>query len=165
MIRTSIVLLFLFATAPALAQEPVGCDKFKWSLDRERALLANPSPVASGAELTPSLDAAVKMALVPFVDAKLPAPPSRLPKKPDSYAGFISVPYLQKPGMYRISLSKGAWIEVLQNGHQVKSVASSGATGCDGIRKSVKFDLTTAPFTIELSDTTENSIAIVVTPD
>ena len=25
--------------APALAQEPVGCDKFKWPLDKERATL------------------------------------------------------------------------------------------------------------------------------
>ncbi len=36
------VVLFIAATllaaAPALAQEPVGCDKFKWPLDHERAL-------------------------------------------------------------------------------------------------------------------------------
>ena len=36
-------LFILFAlcvsAAPALAQEPVGCDKFKWPLDKERATL------------------------------------------------------------------------------------------------------------------------------
>ena len=38
--RTVIVAFAVWAiAAPALAQEPVGCDKFKWPLDKERATL------------------------------------------------------------------------------------------------------------------------------
>jgi hypothetical protein len=36
----------------------------------------------------------------------------------------------------------------------VKSGAFSGATGCEGIRKSVKFELAAAPFIIEISSVT-----------
>ena len=63
----------LLAAAPALAQEPVGCDKFKWPLDRERALLASPAQMPSGRRHARSRSAAaVTVALAPYADAKLP---------------------------------------------------------------------------------------------
>ena len=39
--------------APVLAQEPSGCDKFKWPLDKERATLTgtNLPKVASGSRI------------------------------------------------------------------------------------------------------------------
>jgi hypothetical protein len=54
---------------------------------------------------------------------------------------------------------------VIQDCREVKSGAFSGVTGCDGLRKSVKFDLTAAPFIIELSGTTAHTISLAVTPD
>jgi hypothetical protein len=39
-VKTLILVIAACAVAaPALAQEPVGCDKFKWPLDKERATL------------------------------------------------------------------------------------------------------------------------------
>ncbi len=70
-----------------------------------------------------------------------------------------------KPGTYKITLTEGAWIEVVQDGHAVKSGAFSGATGCDGVRKSVKFDLNGGPFIIELSGTKAQAVGVVVTQD
>ncbi|MGC1467586.1 MAG: hypothetical protein WA792_17855 [Pseudolabrys sp.] len=163
--RIFIALGVLLLTAPALAQEPVGCDKFKWPLDHERALLAKATPIASGGESAQPLSAAVTVTLARFSDAKLPVPPERAPKSPESYAGFIRVPAVPKAGTYRITLSEGAWIDVIQNGHMVKSGAFSGATGCAGIRKSVKFGLAPTPFAIELSGTKSRTISVVVTPD
>jgi hypothetical protein len=72
---------------------------------------------------------------------------------------------LPKPVTYRITLSQGAWIDVVQEGREVKSSAFSGATGYDGVRKSVKFELAAAPFIIEISGTTAHTIGVVVTPD
>ncbi len=159
MVRSSLGLIALLMAAPAFAQEPVGCDKFKWPLDHERALLANPSRTASGGEMLQPLAAAVMPALVPFADAKLPAAPSRAPKSPDSYAGFV------RERAPRITLSRGAWIDVVQDGRELKPGAFGGATGCDGIAKSVKFELAAAPFVIELGGTPAHAIAFVVTPD
>ena len=62
-------------------------------------------------------------------------------------------------------MSKGAWIDVMQNAHALTSNAFSGARGCDSIAKSVKFELAAAPFIIEISGTTAHAIAIVVTSD
>ena len=164
--RSYLALVALLLAAPAFAQEPVGCDKFKWPLDRERTMLANPVVVvASGSEVQQPLAAALMVTLVPFADANLPMAPSRAPKSPDSYAGFVRVSALPRAATYRITLSEGAWIDVVQDGHDVKSSAFSGAMGCDGVRKSVKFELTAAPFIIEISGTIAHASAVVVTPD
>ncbi len=163
--RNCFALTVLLIATPALAQEPVGCDKFKWPLDHERTLLTSPSPTASGGEMQKPLDAAVMVKLEPFADAHLPTAPSRAPKSPDTYAGFVRASALQKSATYRITASQEAWIDVVQDGHAVKSTAFSGAKGCDGVRKSVKFDLAAAPFIIEISGTRTPAIAIVVTSD
>ncbi len=164
MIRPVLIAMALLAAAPALAQEPVGCDKFKWPLDHERALLASPSQKLSGADLPQPLGAAVTVALVPYAEARLPALPSRTLMAADSYAGFIKAA-APKSGTYRVTLSAPAWIDVIQNGHTLQSTAFSGASGCAGIAKSVKFELAAAPFIVELSSTTAHTLTFVVTAD
>jgi hypothetical protein len=147
-----------------LAQEPVGCDKFKWPLDKERATLNGTDlpKVASGDRVTWPIPWATSVALVPFDDAKLPTPPESAPKSAGTSAGFIQVAAPARAATYKITVSEAAWIDVLQNGQTVKSSAFSGATGCDGVRKSVKFALTAAPFTIELSSVAASVIKIAV---
>jgi len=163
--RSSLALIVLLIAAPAFAQEPVGCDKFKWLLEQERALPASASEVPSGGEMPKPLTAAAMVTLAPFADAKLPIAPSHAPKSPDSYAGFVRVSALSKAGTYRVTLSKGAWIDVIQDGRQLKSGAFSGASGCENLAKSVKFELAATPFVIELSGTTAHAVGVVVTPD
>ena len=163
--RSHLALIALLLAAPAFAQEPVGCDKFKWPLDRERTMLANPTVVASGSEVLQPLAAAMMLTLVPLADARLPVAPERAPKSPDSYAGFVRVSGVPKAGTYRITLSEAAWIDVIQDGAARKATAHSGATGCDGVRKSVKFELAPGPMIIELSGTTAHAVVLVMTPD
>ena len=166
--RIFVVVSMLFSvtlTGSAFAQEPVGCDKFKWPIDKERAVLAAAAPIAPGGEIGQPLSGAVKLPLSPIADVTLPMPPSRQPKSPDSYAGFIRYAALPQAATYRVTVSEPAWIDVVQDGREVKSTAFTGALGCDGIRKSVKFDLSAAPFVIEITGTSAHEIAIAVTPD
>jgi hypothetical protein len=162
-----ITLIAIFVAAPALAEEPVGCDKFKWPLDKERATLNGTDlpKVASGDRVTFPLPFATIVALVPFADAKLPAAPERTPKSPDTFAGFFEVPAPKRPGSYKITLSAEGWVDVTQSGNAVKSTAFSGALGCEGVRKSVKFDLAAAPFTVELSGIKADSIKLAISGD
>jgi hypothetical protein len=44
-------------------------------------------------------------------------------------------------------------------------VAFSGATGCEGIRKSVKFDLKAEPFAVQLTNVPNNSIGVAISGD
>jgi hypothetical protein len=167
MMRSSalFVLALLTTTSAMAADEPSGCDKFKWNIDHARAALTAPDRVKlnSGGEL-PALPATgVTLALVTPADAKLPTPPERAPKD-GTFAGFTKFTSAPKAGSYTISLSTGAWIDVVQDGHFLKPTAFSGATDCDGIRKTMKIDLSATPFLLQISGARENSISLVVQP-
>lgn len=148
-------------------QEPVGCDKFKWAIDKERATLTGTDlpKLASGTRITWPIPWATIVTLTPFADAKLPIAPEVTPKSPASFAGFLEARAPAKAGIYKITLSLEGWIDVIQDGHAVKSTAFSGALGCEGVRKSVKFDLAARPLTLELSGVPANSIMIAVSRD
>jgi hypothetical protein len=77
--RTALLLaLVLFGAAPAwAAEEPSGCDKFKWPIERARAALTAPdrARLASGGELAALPATGLTLALVAPADAKLPNPP------------------------------------------------------------------------------------------
>ena len=142
-----ITALLLVVAAPArAAEEPSGCDKFKWPIERERAALTAPdrTKLTSGNELAAIPASGVTLALVPPGEAKLPTPPERAPKE-GTFAGFASFKTAPKAGVYTISLSAGAWVDVVQDGHFIKPAAFSGATDCDGIRKTMKYELKASP--------------------
>ena len=164
--RKCLLVTFLLAAAPAwAAEEPSGCDKFKWPIDRERAALTAPdrAKLTSGAELAALPATAVTLALVTPAEAKLPTPPERAPKD-GTLAGFASVKTAPKAGIYTVSLSAGAWIDVVQDGHFLKPKAFSGATDCEGIRKTMKYELSDKPFVLQVSGTKEPSISIAILP-
>jgi hypothetical protein len=162
----SVVVLLLLAAAPVrAAEEPSGCDKFKWNIDHERAALtaSDRARLTSGSELNALPSSGVILSLVAPAAAKLPTPPERAPKD-DTFAGFTSIKAAPKAGVYTISLSAGAWVDVVQDGHFLKPKAFSGATECDGIRKTMKYELSSSPFVLQVSGSKDNSIAIAILP-
>jgi hypothetical protein len=157
--------LLLLGAAPALAaEEPSGCDKFKWPIARERAALTAPdrAKLVSGSEQAALPSSAITLGLVASADAKLPSPPERAPKE-GSFAGFASFK-TTKAGLYTISLSSGAWVDLVQDGHFLKPVAFSDATDCDGIRKTMKYELSAQPFVVQISGARDNSLSIAILP-
>ena len=164
--KSCLVVLLLLGAAPAwAAEEPSGCDKFRWPIERERAALTAPdrAKLASGGELAALPSSGITLALVAPADAKLPNPPERAPKE-GTFAGFTSVKAAPKAGLYTVSLSAGGWVDVVQDGHFLKPKAFSGATDCDGIRKTMKYEISAAPFVLQVSGTKENSVSIAILP-
>ncbi len=156
--------LVLFGMAPAYAaEEPSGCDKFKWGIERERAALTAPDRVklASGGELAALPSPAMTLALRAPADARLPSPPERAPKQ-GTFAGFATFKSAPKAGIYTISLSAGGWVDLVQDGHALKPKAFSGATDCDGIRKTMKYEIAASPFVLQVSGTREDSVSIAI---
>jgi hypothetical protein len=163
-ILTFLAALTLGATSALAAEEPSGCDKFKWPIERERAALTAPdrAKLASGSEQAALPSSAITLGLVAPSEAKLPTPPERAPKD-GTFAGFTGIK-TTKAGLYTISLSAGAWVDVVQDGHVLKPVAFSGATDCDGIRKTMKYELAAKPFVLQISGTKENAISVAILP-
>lgn len=163
--RSYLFALLLLGTAPTFAaEEPSGCDKFKWPIERDRAALTAPdrARLASGVEQAAVPSSAITLGLVAPQEAKLPAPPERAPKD-GTFAGFTSIK-AAKAGLYTVSLSAGAWVDLVQDGHFLKPVAFSGATDCDGIRKTMKYELADKPFVLQISGAKDNSLSISILP-
>jgi hypothetical protein len=152
------------SAALALAQEPAGCDKFKWPLDKERATLTGSDlpKLPSGSRVKWPLPFATTATLLPFAEAKLLLPPERAPKSNNSFAGFIELTAPARSGTYKITLSSEGWIDVVQDGQRLKSIAATGATGCDGVRKSVKFELAAASLTVQFSGLEASSVGVAI---
>ena len=158
--------LVLLGTAPAWsAEEPSGCDKFKWDIEHERAALTASDRIklVSGGELNVLPSTGMIIALRAPAEAKLPSPPERAPKE-GTFAGFASFKNPPKAGIYTISLSAGGWVDVMQDGHFLKPKAFSVATGCEGIRKTMKYEISQNPFVLQVSGTREDSISIAILP-
>jgi hypothetical protein len=167
-IRLLPVIFALAASAlPALAQEPSGCDKFKWPLDKERATLTGTDlpKLPSGGRAVWPLPFATLVTLTPFADAKLAVAPERAPKSNHSFAGSIDVAAPARRGTYKITLSLEGWIDVVQDGKRLQSIAATGATGCNGVRKSVKFALAAAPFTVQFSGVEADSVGVAISKE
>jgi hypothetical protein len=170
--RGALVVAFLLVSlAPALfgpalaAEEPSGCDKFKWNIDHERTALtaADRAKLASGTEIAAMPSTGMILALRTPSEAKLPSLPERAPKD-GTFAGFTSFKTAPKAGIYTISLSAGAWVDVVQDGHFLKPKGFSGATDCEGIRKTMKYELGATPFVLQISGAKEDSISIAILP-
>jgi hypothetical protein len=160
-----IALVFLGIAPAWAAEEPSGCDKFKWNIDHARAALTAPDRVklTSGGEVAALPSTGMTLALRPPADAKLPTPPERAPKE-GTFAGFASFKSAPKAGLYTISLSAGGWIDVVQDGHILKPKGFSGATDCDGIRKTMKYEIGASPFVLQISGIKEDSISVAILP-
>jgi len=161
----AITLVLFGATSTLAAEEPSGCDKFKWDITHERAALTAPdrAKVSSGNEFATLPTSGFTLDLAAPADAKLPLPPERAPKD-GTFAGFTKVTTAPKAGLYTISLSAGGWVDVVQDGHALKPKAFSGATDCDGIRKTMKYELAAKPFVLQISGTRENAISVAILP-
>lgn len=159
-----LAVLSISATSALAAEEPRGCDKFKWPIERDRAALTAPdrAKLASGSEQAAVPSSAITLGLVAPQQAKLPSPPERAPKD-GTFAGFTSI-RAAKAGLYTISLSSGAWVDLVQDGHFLKPIAFSGATDCDGIRKTMKYQLSDRPFVLQISGAKDSSLSISILP-
>ena len=161
-----LIALVLLGTSAALAaEEPSGCDKFKWNIDRERAALTAPDRIklASGGDLAALPSTGMTLALRAPREAQLPSPPERAPKD-GTFAGFANIKGAPKAGLYTVSLSAGGWVDLVQDGHFLKPKAFSGATDCDGIRKTMKYELSASPFVLQVSGSRDASISIAILP-
>ena len=162
--RRPLSALFVVCIASAAhAEDNAGCDKFKWSVARERAwFAAGAKPVAAGAELALA-DQAYAVALVPDESAGFVLPPERAPK-PGAFGGVLKIAALPKAGLYEITLSDEAWIDVVQSGASVKSSDFSGQKNCPGVRKSVRFPLAAGPATVQISNAASAAIQLAIAP-
>lgn len=162
--RFVLIAALLATPGLAAADEPAGCDAFRWPLETERAALAATGKpvVANGGAL--AYGSAETLRLASFAEAGLPRPPERAPKGNPSFAGHFSLGAPAKPGIYKVTIASEGWIDVVDNGAFLHPTAFSGVRDCAGARKSVKFELPGRPVDVQVSNVKDSHIAVIVTP-
>ena len=156
-------LITTVSAVSALAEEPIGCDKFKWPVEKEMGALRAPNiqQVKSGTNIA-TIPFAGTVLLVPSSSANLPKAPER-PPKDDTFAGYLAVAGLAA-GTYSISLSDAAWVDVVEDDQFLKAKAHSGVQGCEGIRKVLQFELKGDPLVIQISGAPTPRLNLAVLP-
>lgn len=164
MLRSGVAVVALIALfGPAIAADD-GCGKFAWPLARERAgfAAADKVSVAAGETMTALPAGAFVIRLQPAAQASFAMPPERKPKIEQWHGGMLKFPALAKSGIYQITLSDDAWVDVIQNGRYARSVGSTGRGDCPGVRKSLRLDLDQSPFVLQVSGVAPDTITVVI---
>ena len=165
--RLLLALLGMLAALPAgtaAAQDASGCAKFKWPVDRERSAFGTPGlqVVDEGKPLPGIMDPAI-VKLKPVAEATFERPPGRKPKD-GTFGAAFKTPPIAVAGTYQITLSDEAWIDVIQNGRELRSSAFSGERDCPNVRKSVRFALAAGQATVQISGAAADSIKVDLLP-
>ncbi|WP_296740710.1 hypothetical protein [Mesorhizobium sp.] len=159
------IVISLFAilagTSFAIAAD-AGCDAFKWPVSREQALFPAAPPAQSGATLT--VGQAVDFSLAAVDTISFEVSPEHAPAA-GTFGATASVT-VPPEGELQFTLSDEAWIDVVQDGHSVKSTGFSGVKTCPGIRKSVRFKLSGGQAIVQLSGAKKADLKVaVLTPE
>jgi hypothetical protein len=165
--RTGLFITVLMSLlVPANAAED-GCDKFAWSLAREQTLLTavDKPAVKAGQTLAAIPKGAFVLNLQSNTEATLATfamPPERKSKAEHWFGGAIRFPAVEKPGIYQVTLSEEAWMDIVQDGRYAHTVGHTGRGDCPGLRKSVRLELGATPFVLQISGVTSDSIAVAI---
>lgn len=152
---TSLIAAMLFQAAPAAAPctesvaPPAGLEA--WSKASEATI----DTIAPGK--------AADLALRPASGINFALPPERAPAT-GTFGGVYRVT-IATAGTYRIALSGGAWIDLVD--HAAKTLKSAGHTegaACSGIRKIVDFPLDPGTYTLQLSGANTAGMRVLIVP-
>ena len=163
---TTFLFIALFAGLQPAASAEEGCNKFAWSLARERTWFASPEKpgVPAGQKLSAIPAGAFVLRLEPAGEATFELPPERKPKSETWFGGSVSLPAPARGGIYQITISDDAWIDVVQDHRFVRSLGSTGRSDCAGLRKSLRLDLGPEPFVLQLSGAAVVQVTVSISP-
>jgi hypothetical protein len=159
-------LALAFLAAAARAEDTAACDGFKWPLTVERSwfeagdLKALKSGDAAGT-LAPG---AFTVSLAPSTGVSFVLPPQGKSRPGKPMAAVLSFAMVAAPGLYQVTVSDEAWIDIVQDGAYRPAREFSGVRGCPGLRKSVRFEFERAPLAIQLSSASAAAIEPAVRP-
>jgi hypothetical protein len=162
-------LLASFMCQGAGAADVDGCTRFKWDVSRElavmketpQAIIAATHPGAHVPQLNVGTLYFLKLtdqARVTFV-----AGPAKVNGASGASAGLVQF-RVKKAGRYRVSITSGHWVDVVDGAQLVPSVDFQGHVGCERPRKIVEFELPAQrPLTLQFSGSSDPEVIMAIT--
>lgn len=164
--------LLVLLAPPAAAQNKGGaaaapvCPGDAEPLPAEMTGWANRQPLAAATDEA-SLGRAVAAPGVAF-DLSLSATPAvRYVVRPAHPGGSVShggmVRFaVDSPGLYRVAIGSGAWLDVVADQASLDSVAHGHGPNCSGIRKMVDFQLKPGIYTLQIAGNGEAQVPVLI---
>jgi hypothetical protein len=155
---------------PVAALADDGCDHFSWDVSHELAVMKQPAkPVTAatkGGPGAPALDVdkVYELKLSAQSGVTYVVKPAK-PTLDDSAQGGIARFHIARAGLYRVSITSGHWIDVIDGQESIKSKDFQGARGCERPHKIVEFELpANKDLVLQLSGSTDASVILAITP-
>ncbi len=145
-----------------------GCDSFTWDVSHELAVLDKPAkPITAGTNAKKPVhldfDQRYAVKLVPQGSVHFAVKPSKPMLDDGAQAGIFAF-HTPKAGRYRVSITTGHWLDVVDGGNLVVSRDFQGQRGCEKVHKIVEFELSgNKDFLLQLSGGTDASLGIAIT--
>jgi hypothetical protein len=153
----------------ALAAEVDGCTKFTWDVTHELAVFKGvPKPVAAGTKAGKEapqlkLDQVYELKLANQTGVTFALQPGK-PTLPDNAQAGVFRFHTEKAGRYRVGITSGHWIDVVDGDKLIKSRDFQGARGCERPHKIVEYELpANSDLTLQLSGATDVTVIVAVT--
>jgi hypothetical protein len=162
-------LLAGFMCQSAGAADVDGCTRFKWDVSRELAVMKQTPQAITAAtqpgEKLPQLNVGTlySLKLTDQTQVTFAAGPAKVNGAPGAQAGLMRF-RVTKAGRYRISITSGHWVDVVDGVQLVPSVDFQAHVGCERPRKIVEFDLPAEhPLTLQFSGSSDSEVVMAIT--
>ena len=127
-----------------------GCDAGKWPLSAVQTRFGGTLPALASGDSLPALGAPVLVNLSAQGDVAFPHAPGRAAKANPAYAAVLKLG-AEPAATYQITVSDGAWVDVVENGELVKQSGYVRRRDCPGVDKSIRFKTNGGPLAIQIS--------------
>jgi hypothetical protein len=147
------------ASASIALAAGVGCDAGKWPLSAIQTHFGGTLPSLASGDSLPALGAPVLVNLSAQGDVTFPHAPGRPPKANPAYAAVLKLG-AEPAATYQVTVSDGAWVDVIENGELVKQSGYVRRRDCPGVDKSIRFKTNGGPLAIQISGAYGKTIRI-----
>ena len=163
------VLVAALLSHTALAADVDPCTKFTWDVSHELAVMKQtPQPISAAAKPGKDvpqlqLDKVYDFKLMNQSGVTFALTPGK-PTLPDNAQAGLAHFKTEKAGRYRVSITSGHWIDILDGKQLIKSRDFQGARGCPRPHKIVEYDLPAGrDLILQLSGSSDASVVLAVT--
>jgi molybdate transport system substrate-binding protein len=158
---------FSLAAIAAAAADP--CTTFTWDVSHEFTVMKQKPQTVTAATKpgsdTPQLlvDKLYEVRLANQSGVTFALTPARLPLPDNAQAGVAHF-HTNKAGRYRVAITSGHWIDILDGDKLIKSRDFQRARGCERPHKIVEYDLPAGrELTLQLSGSPDATVVLAVT--
>lgn len=168
--KLPVALVAALLAQPAFAADAEdGCTKFTWDVTHELAVMkGTPQAVTAGKKAGNDaprllLDKVYELKLGNQGDVKFALMPGK-PTLPDNAQAGVVRFHSDKAGRYRVSITSGHWIDVVDGDELIKSRDFQGARGCERPHKIVEYELPAGrDLMLQLSGSSDASVILAIT--